>query len=572
MTDDSLTPTKRFWRLIKPDSKEIRNIHAYAIFNGLISLSLPLGIQSIINLIQGGQISTSWIVLVVLVVCGIGISGVLQIYQLRISENIQQKIFTRAAFEFTYRIPRIKMEALYKHYAPELMNRFFDIVSIQKGLSKILIDLSTTTFAILFSMILLSFYHPFFIIFSFLLVTVIAIIVRFVAQRGMNTSLKESIFKYKVAHWLEELSRTYSTFKLAGLSDLPLKQTDQYVGKYLTAREDHFKALVQQYYLMVGFKILVAAGLLGIGGMLVINQQMNIGQFVAAEIIILVVLHNIEKLITNIESIYDILTSLEKVGYVTDMELERQTGVELVDYKKGIELEFTNVSFNYPNAKRKILNDVSFVINSGERCVITGANGSGKSSMLKIMAGLYDMQEGVISYNGMVIGNLSLDSLRAAIGDQISMERLFEASVLDNITLGKESTSFENVQWAVENLGLTEFIKSLPEGYNTVLNAQGTKLPENIVVKLLLARSIANKPKLLLLENTFEQLDDKECHRIIDFLTAPENQWTLIAVSSNEYLSKCSTKIIELAEGKVAKIESRDETLNNNNSNNNLHA
>ena len=126
-----LSPLDRFWRMLKPDSSEIKNVYTYAIFRGLVNLSMPLGIQAIINLIQGGRFSTSWVILVALVSGGIALTGLLQIYQLRIVENLQQKIFARAAFEFAYRVPRIRMDHLAKSYAPELMNRFFDIINIQ---------------------------------------------------------------------------------------------------------------------------------------------------------------------------------------------------------------------------------------------------------------------------------------------------------------------------------------------------------------------------------------------------------------------------------------------------------
>jgi ABC-type bacteriocin/lantibiotic exporter with double-glycine peptidase domain len=136
-----LNPVKRFWLLLQPDKKEVRDVYVYAIFNGLLNLSLPVGIQAIINLIQGGSVNAAWIVLVVFVILGVALTGMMQIGQLRITENLQQKIFSRAAFEFAYRIPRIKLEALYKQYAPELMNRFFDIISVQKGLKFLLISL-----------------------------------------------------------------------------------------------------------------------------------------------------------------------------------------------------------------------------------------------------------------------------------------------------------------------------------------------------------------------------------------------------------------------------------------------
>lgn len=165
--ENKISPWKRFLSLLELDKKDIRQIFYYAIFAGLVALTLPLGIQAIINLIQGAQVSTSWIVLVVLVTMGVAFQGVLQLMQIRILENMQQKIFTRASFEFAYRFPKIKMKELNNYYPPELANRFFDVLTIQKGLSKILIDFPAATLQIIFGLILLSFYHSFFIIYGF---------------------------------------------------------------------------------------------------------------------------------------------------------------------------------------------------------------------------------------------------------------------------------------------------------------------------------------------------------------------------------------------------------------------
>lgn len=561
MNNKSITPIQRFWRLLKPDIKEVRNIYIYSIFRGLIGLSLPLGIQAIVNLIQGGEINTSWIILVIIVVLGITFTGILQIFQLRITENLQQKIFARTAFAFSYRIPRIKMEALYKHYAPELMNRFFDIGSAHKGLSKILIDLSAAIFMVVFSLLLLSFYHPFFIIFNIVMLIFMYGIFHFTANKGLTTSLVVSKIKYKVVHWLEELSRTATSFKLSGNTKLPLERTDDNVEKYLFARESHFKILVQQYSFMIVFNVVLAAGLLVIGGILVMNQQMNIGQFIAAEIMILVVMASVEKMILSIESIYDILTSLEKIGLVTDLELERQNGInlEMNPEDNGMEMEIDNLSFTYPDASTKTLKNISLTINKGELLVITGGMGSGKNTLLHVIAGLYNIQEGSMSYNKLPVGNISLNSIREQIGDHMTMERLFEGTVLENISLGRDLATFENVKWAIENLGLNDFIKKLPEGYNTMINTQGKGLPESTVTKLLLARSVATKPKLLLLENTFEQLDEKDCKQIIDFITAKQHGWTMVTVSSNKYLAKLSDKIIVLTAGEISEIGTYDE-------------
>lgn len=133
MAKNTASPLKRLYSLLKLDRKDIFQTFYYAIFAGLLSLSVPLGIQAIVNLIQGGRVSTSWIVLVVLVTLAVGFMGILELMQIRVVENIQQRIFTRASFEFAYRFPKIKMNDFGTSYPPEQANRFFDVLTIQKG-------------------------------------------------------------------------------------------------------------------------------------------------------------------------------------------------------------------------------------------------------------------------------------------------------------------------------------------------------------------------------------------------------------------------------------------------------
>jgi len=551
------TPWQRFILLLKPDKREIRNVYIYSIFNGLLILSLPLGIQAIINIIQGGKINASWVVLVLFVVIGVFLTGLFQIFQLRITENLQQKIFARAAFEFAYRIPKIKMEKLYRHYAPELMNRFFDVVSVQKGLAKILIDFTTAFLHIVFGLILLSFYHPFFIAFSIVLVILVYAMFRFTVKKGLKTSLDESDQKYRVANWLEELARTGTTFKLAGKTTLPLDKTDKFVGEYVKARESHFKILLGQYGLLVVFKVLVAAGLLIMGSILVMQQYMNIGQFVAAEIIILLIISAVEKLVMSLDSIYDILTSLEKIGQVTDLELESNSGMEFSNEEgnEGLSVEFKNVNFGYPDKSSPIFDSLNLSIQAGESWFISGANGSGTSSLLNLLGGLYTPISGSITYDRLPKGNINPESLRSVIGDYLTHEKIFHGTVLENITMGRKAATFENVQWAIENLGLQSFIESLSEGYNTELGTNN-RLSASITTKMLLARSIVDKPRLLLVEDGFVHLEERERKRIIDFITGKDNNWTLVAISKSEYLANKCDQVAILEKGQIRTYES----------------
>ena len=555
MQTETYTTTQRFWKLLQQDSKEIRNVYAYAIFSGLVSLSLPLGIQAIINLIQGGQVNSAWIVLVFFVVLGIAGNGILQIYQLRITENLEQKIFTRAAFEFAYRIPKIKMEAMHNKFGPELMNRYFDVMNIQKGLSKILISISTAAIQVIFGLALLSLYHPFFVVYSIFLVLFVYFIFRITAKKGLKTSLTESKHKYKLAHWLEEVARTGTSFKLAGKTDLPLNEAEGHVSNYIEARESHFKVLIQQYSLLVVFKVVIATTLLAVGGILVMEQVMNIGQFVAAEIIILLVIASVEKLIVSLDVIYDTLTSLEKVGQVTDLELESTEGLDLTNecQTNGMTIDIKNLSFKYPKSPKKILHHIDLKIQDGERLLIAGKNGSGKSTLLHVMAGLYDISDGVVSYDGLPRDNLNIESLRTIIGTCLDGEDLFEGKLIDNITMGRANATFENVKWAIGKLGLEEFVKNLPKGFDSEIQPYGNKLPRSIIQKLIIARAIADKPKVLLFEYTFEHIDEEHKRDIVDFITDPSNGWTVIASSSDDYIAQRFNNIVIMENGVIKK-------------------
>ncbi|MBS9462408.1 ATP-binding cassette domain-containing protein [Flagellimonas sp. 389] len=546
-----LTAWQRLINMLKLDKKDVLQVFYYAVFAGLVNLSLPLGIQAIINLIQGAQVSTSWVILVILVTLGVAFVGILQLMQIRIIENVQQKIFTRASFEFAYRFPKIKMSELRNYYPPELANRFFDTLTVQKGLSKILIDFPAALLQIIFGLLLLSFYHPFFIIYGLLLLLLIYVVFKFTAQRGLETSLDESKNKYKVAHWIQEVARSIISFKLSGGTSHAIDKNDTLVANYLDARESHFKILVLQFIQMIGFKVLVTAGLLLIGGLLVLNQEMNIGQFVAAEIIILLVISSVEKMILGLETFYDLLTSLEKLGQVVDKELEPQGGEKPFTEKQGFTIELDGIGYNVPDRDKKIIDNVSLTITPTCTVLLQGPSGSGKSTLLRLMAGILEPDEGKIFVNDVALQGVNLNYYRSHLGKSLSEESPFEGTILNNITFGNKAIPQEDVYWALEKTGLTQFVKDQPQGLNTVLYPEGKQIPYTVSKKIVLARSIVTKPKLLILKDPLDQFGDDESTEIMDFLTDSSNGWALVIVSKNpKWVTRCG-RIITMENGKL---------------------
>lgn len=550
MSKPTMSPWQRLMGLLKLEKRAVLQVFYYAIFSGLVGLSLPLGIQTIINLIQGAQITTSWILLVVLVTLGVAFVGVLQLMQMRIVETIQQRIFTRSSFEFTYRFPKIKMEELRNYYPPELANRFFDTLIVQKGLSKILIDVPASILQIIFALILLSFYHPFFIVFGIMLLILIYAVFKFTAKKGMETSLDESKNKYKVAFWIQEVARCVVSFKLSGKTSLAVGKNDDLVVDYLEARESHFKILVIQFIQMIGFKVIVTAGLLTIGGALVLNQEMNIGQFVAAEIIILLVIGSVEKLITGLESFYDVLTSLDKIGQVVDKELEPQTG-EKPTFSNDFSIDLNAVTYKVSNKERPILSDINLSIKSKSCLLIKGENGAGKSSLLRVIAGVIKPSKGNVYLGLFSLESVHINHYRSHIGLSLLDESPFEGSIRENITFGNSEITDDVIVWAIENVGLKDYIKEQSKGLDTILYPEGKRMSSSVAKKIILARAIAKKPRLLILEDPLDQFVDEEANRILNFLTQPSHDWSIIVVSQNPRWEKKCTHAIELKEGQI---------------------
>lgn len=544
------TPLNRFFNLLKEEKNEVYAIYYYAILNGIVSLSLPLGIQAILNFILGGRMTTSWTLLVAIVALGVIFGGFLQISQLYLTEKLQQRVFSKSALEFAYRLPRIRIEALVGKYAPELVNRFFDTINLQKGLAKLLIDFSTASLQVFFGLILLSVYHQFFIIFAVVLMLLLYLIFKLTSPRGMETSLKESSAKYEVAYWLEEIGRTLGTFKLAGHSNLPFARVDKLVKKYIEYRNNHFTVLILQYKVMIAFKVLIVVSLLVAGSLLLMNDEISIGQFVAAEIIIVLIIGSVEKLILSLETVYDTLTATQKLGLIMDMELERNEGVDksLKTDIEGLHYEIRNLSFKHSNADRPVLDRISLEIKSGEKVVVTGKSGSGKSTLLYLMAGLIEDYSGNIIVNKLPLETLALDKLRSMIGDSLSHQSIFHGSIRENITVGKD-TNEEWLRDIIRLVELDEYVFNLKSDLDTVMLPEGKQVSHAVISKIILARSIYCNPKLMLLEEEFNHLNKKDSNKLLAYIF--NGPWTLVAVSNQEQTMQRADTIVELDQGEI---------------------
>ena len=547
-----VSPVQRLFHLLSQEKKDIFYVYIYAILVGLISLTLPVGIQATVELISGGVIFSSVYLLIGFVIIGVLVSGGLQVMQVSMVEYLQRRVFTKTAFEFAFRIPRMKVEALTGEHAPELINRFFDVLTIQKGLPKLLIDLSSGVIQIGVGLLLLSFYHPFFILFGLFLVGTLSAIFYFTGPKGLKSSIHESKYKYRVVHWLEELARTMNSFKISGNTNLPIRKTDHNVNNYLKNRRIHFNVLISQYLYVVIFKAFITGGLLIIGTLLVVNREITLGQFVASEVIIILILSSVEKIIMYMDVVYDLLTAVDKISHVTDLPLEKTGGIDIPNayLDKGFALDLKDVSYKYKDRSGYVLEDINLQITSGEKVCFVGEGGSGKTTLTKIISGLHTDYDGIVTLNGLSYRDLDITNLRDKIGKNVSQEDIFDGSILENILVGKPLLNPEDAHWAIERVGIKEMIDRLPLGLNTHVISGGKGFSGSFINKLILARCLAKRPNLLILNDFFNDFNKSDRNNLIQAVI-DEGDWTAIIVSNDPSVMVACDRVVLMKEGKI---------------------
>ncbi len=538
----------RLWGLIKHEKRDIAVVVIYSIIIGALSLVVPLASQSLVNAVSLGVYSTQLIVLCAGVGFGLVVLGIFQVMELTVVDTLRRRIFIRTAFDVAFTLPRLTTRALDGEYAPELVNRFFDVTTITKSLSKFLLDGVSAALVALMGLILLGIYHPFFLLFDVFLIAFIVVLVLLLGRGGLRTSIAESKKKYEVAHWLEEIARCLPAFKLHADPRFSYEHLDSIAAQYVNAHRKHFAVIARQVAGSSFFRSVATVGVLGIGGILVIERQLSLGQLVAAELVIIALLSSLEKLITQFEDFYDLLTGIDKLAAITDRERERSNSLLPIERTDSIDLQLHSCSFSYPNGD-KVLRNVSMHVAPGSRLSIIGENGSGKTTLAELLAGLHEADAGTIEVNGLDIRHNTLLSLRRAIAIFSRDNHVFSGTVEQNICMGRD-ISLKQLMWAVDVAGLRDDLRGLDHGLHSRVVSEGSNLSHSLMRRIMLARCIVGQPGLLILDEGFDGIEPSIKQHIVDRLYS-DKRWSIIDISHDEDLLKRADTIYALSEGQI---------------------
>lgn len=509
-----------------------------------MALATPIAVQSLVNTIAFGTLLQPLVVLVLILFASLGLNNLLIAFQFYVVEMIQRRIFVRLLGNITNRLERVTSEALDDGNGPELVNRFFDVMTVQKTAAVLLLDGLAYGLQAAIGMLLLAFYHPILLAFDLLLILAVLFVFFVLGRRGVSTSIEESKAKYAAAAWLEEISRNFKMLKWAGEPSFIREKSNRLAYEYLNARADHFGVVIRQHVGILFLHTLANTTLLGLGGWMVIERQLTLGQLIAAELVVNAMIGGLSRLGKSLESYYDLLAAMDKLGYLLDLQQESTEGEILKKSDGPIALSLHKLSFQF-GKNRKIKLGPDLEANPGERIALLGTSGSGRGTLLELIFGLRSPSSGSIQLDGIDIRSIQLDSIRRKAALVKSVE-IMEGSILDNIRMGRPEITIEEISEILSGLKLADDIMALADGLNTRLNYLGSPLSPEKTRRLLLARALAGKPRLLLIYEILDTLDSSVQQNVIDWILREDAPWTaIVATQSEAVISRC-TKIWRL--------------------------
>lgn len=533
----------RLFDLIALEKHDIIVVFVFTFLISLLSLATPLAVQTLVNIVvMGGVLQSLFVVSIILFVLLI-FSGVLYILERYVIELIQRRIFIRTAIEAATNAQGLDITFQDTNNSLELMNRFFDVTNVQKSAYILLTGGLAATLQVAVGSLVLLFYSLYFFIVVLIMFLILWFIIGALGKYAITAAVDESYAKYDVVDWLENITKNLRTFKFAGGSNYSARQIDELANNYLDKRSRSFSILIKQDILGHFVYALGGTFMLGLGGWLVMQGDINVGQFVAAELIIFGVLASYLSLIRKLESFYDLLAGLDKLSVLQDLPQERR-GSHNVPLQSAVLIEFNQVSFNF-DQQDPLINNLTFSLQSGTSNAIIGKSGSGKSTLVDLITGLRSPASGVVMMNGVDLRNANIASLRTQVSLVKDIE-VIEATILDNLRLGHKDITVESTMNVLSSLGLLMAVMQLKDGLETKLPITGLPLTNHQLRVLMVARAVMHKPSLILVDELLDDLDEVELKPVLEYLLAGLNQWTLLILTKHQRIANQCQHLIQL--------------------------
>ncbi len=556
--DHHASPFARLREFLRPERSDLWIVVIFALVIGMLTLATPIAVEALVNTVAFGTLLQPLVVLSIILLTFLGFAAALRFLQKFVVELIQRRLFARTAARLAWQLPRVRLNHAHE-LSPELLNRFFDVVTMQKIVAQLALDGLTVVLTVGLGMIVLAFYHPWLLAFDAVLLVLLVLNVFVFGRGAVRTSIAESRSKYAVAAWLEDIARCPTTFKASGAAEFALTRADRLTTDYLVAREAHYRVLMRQIVMGLALEAFASAVLLGLGGFLVIQGQMTLGQLVAAELIVTLIVAAVAKFDKHLEGFYDLLTSMDKLGHLFDLPVEPSLGALHVGRTGAASLSLRHLSFAHDGGSM-LLKNVSFDVTPGEVIAITGPTGCGKSTLLDLLFRLREPSSGRIVLDDLDLTDLRPDVLRHNVSLVRGIE-ILEGTLAENVHLDRPDVSATEVRDALRRVGLEENVAvslrdtkvdarstiSANWGLDTHLKHDGQPLSESQSRRLMLARALVARPRLLLIDGLIDSLADDDAKQLLGELKSNRTACTVLITTGRRAIAEQCDRMWELS-------------------------
>lgn len=540
-------PLYRLQQLIHIEHRDIAMLVAYGVGIGLMSLATPITVQALVNTIAFGALLQPLVVLTLILLVLLTFSNSLVALQFYVVEILQRRLLVRFFGVAARNLRQATQASRDNLYLPELANRFFDVVSLQKTAASLLLETLGYLLQTLIGMTLLAFYHPMLLALDLFLIAALYFVLVVMGRGGIPTVIEQSRAKYVAAAWLESIAANSLLGKSQSHADFLDAQTRRIAENYLAASVRHFRVLSRQNIGALVLHTLANTALLGMGGWMVIERQLSLGQLIAAELVVNAMVFGLTRLGKTLDNFYELVASIDKIGYLLDLPQERDQGnaapqIDMDPFQIEVQQLTMPEGFQFDTVKQ-----LDLQLAAGESLVISA--GAERGTLLDVLYGLRNPIAGRIYLDGQDLRDLSLGALR----DQTSLVRhaeVIDASIADNLALGRNIQTGE-IHAVLDQVGLLEDITLLPDSLNTRLCAHGAPLSHEQCLRLTLARAIVARPRLLMIDRLLDCIDQHWLLTILDQLFADDARWTLIVVSQNPSVIERCRRHAQLRDGRL---------------------
>lgn len=535
------SPWKRARALLRLERADIRLTVVYGIAIGLLSVVTPVAVQAVVNTIALGAVLDPLVVLTVLVTIVLMFAGVMRLLHTRVVEAIQARMFIRAAADLTRRLFAASPSALERMSPAELTARFLEVPVLQKAVALVLVDGIDLVLKLGVGTALLAIYHPMLLVFSLAILLTLAAVVLVSGRGALATAINESNAKYETVAWLEQTIRLAAVVRTEAGRRRALDRADHVARRYRDARRAHFGKLAQTLAGGVAIQVVGSAALLGLGGALVVKGQLTLGQLVAAELVFASIAIALVKLHKQLEAIYDIVASSKKFAGLVDIATERRGGEQLAG-QDGLAVSVAHATIGHGDVT--VIRDATLSIAAGEHVAIVAAPGAGKTTLVETLASMHPLGAGQLLYDDRDVRYLSLQELRSQIACLRGVDLAAE-SIDANLRYARPDAEIEELEQVLKAVALDDVVAQLPEGLSTKLTQTGRPLSQTAAQRLVLARALLARPRLLVVDGGLDNLglapEVKE--RVLDTVFGQPNTTFIVISNDPDVLRRCDRQV-----------------------------